>query len=70
MIIFTRHALEKMDGLGIDKEAIKQAIARGMKWKEKERDAWHANMAEVEGVFMKEDGDIIVITVYLARMEK
>ena len=68
---YTKHALEKMDALGIDKSEAELVITRGMKWKEEKRDGiWHASMGNLEVVFGKEDSSIVIITVYLARREK
>ncbi len=66
MLYFTRHALEKMDGVGVSKEEVKQILAQGMKWKEREEEKWHAQMMGTEVVFMKEDETITIITVYRA----
>ena len=35
-----------------------------MKWKEEDSDKWHASMAGIECVFIKEEDAIFVITVY------
>ncbi len=69
MLYFTKHALEKMDGLGVSKTEVQQVIAQGMKWKEKDEEKWHAQMAGIETVFMKEDENWIIITVYRAGRE-
>ena len=66
MFIFTRHALQKIDALGLEKRDAEQAIKEGMKWKEKDSDKWHAQMAGIEVVFVKQEKDMIIITVYLA----
>ena len=65
MILFSRHALEKMDALGIDKEEINSVITKGMKWKEKNTEKWHARRFGIEAVFLKNNSDIFIITVYL-----
>ncbi len=70
MFYFTRHALEKMDGFGLYRNEIEQVIRKGMKWKEERSDKWHAQMAGIEAVFMKEEEKIVIITVYAARREK
>ena len=62
-IFYSKHSLEKMDGLGIEKSEIENIILKGMKWKENE-DKWHASMAGMECVFIKKEGSIFVITVY------
>jgi hypothetical protein len=67
---FTRHAVEKMDGLGIERSEVEAAVLRGMKWKEPNRDVWHAAMAGIEAVFSKEQGIIVIVTVYRARRAK
>jgi hypothetical protein len=46
--------MEKMDGLGIERKEVDQAICKGMKWKEKNTEKWHANMSGIECVFLKE----------------
>jgi len=66
VFIYTQHALEKMDGLGIDKNEIERVIKEGMKWKEKLGEKWHAQMTGIEVVFMKRDKNIFIITAYLA----
>lgn len=58
-----------MDGLGVSKTEVQQVIAQGMKWKEKDEEKWHAQMAGIETVFMKEDENWIIITVYRAGRE-
>jgi hypothetical protein len=59
-----------MDGLGIERSEVDKAIAKGMKWKEKNTEKWHANMSGVECVFLKEEDTIFVITVYMCGEEK
>ncbi len=59
-----------MDTLGIDKKEIELIIMRGMKWKEDSREIWHAQMAGIEAIFVKEESNFIVITVYLAGRSK
>lgn len=70
MYIYTQHALEKMDGLGIDKNQVKQIINKGMKWKEKQIEKWHAQMSGTEVVFIKQENNLIMITAYLAGRQK
>ena len=70
MFVYTKHALEKMDALGIGKEEIEATIKEGMKWKEKNTSKWHAQMAGIEAVFMKRKTDCFLITAYLARRSK
>ena len=70
MFIYTKHALEKMDALGIDNGEIENTITKGMKWKEKDSDKWHAQMASVETVFMKEGNNFVIITAYYAGRQK
>lgn len=70
MFFYTKHALEKMDGLGINKSEVESTINKGMKWKEKESEKWHAQMGGIEIVFMKEENKFFIITVYYARREK
>lgn len=64
MFIYTRHALEKMDALGIEKRDVERSIKEGMKWKEENSGKWHAQMAGIEVVFMKQYKDFFVITAY------
>lgn len=70
MFFYTKHALEKMDGLGILKNEIENTIIKGMKWKEENNDKWHVQMGGIEAVFMKEEHNFVIITVYLSRREK
>lgn len=70
MYFYTRHALEKMDSLGLDKFEVEETIQKGMKWKEDQRDMWHAQMSCNEIVFTKENDTFIIITVYLAKRSK
>ena len=64
MVVFTQHAIEKMDALGIERQDVLQTIARGMKWLSFDR--WHAHMAGIEVVFVKQEDTVVIITVYLA----
>lgn len=66
MFIYTKHALEKIDTLGIEKRDVEAAIKRGMKWKESNSEKWHAQMAGIEAVFMKQEQNIFIITAYFA----
>lgn len=70
MNIFTKHALEKMDALGIDKEEVGRIIKEGTKWREEQSEKLHAQMAGTEVVFAMQNQDFIIITVYQARREK
>ena len=70
MFYYTKHALEKMDGLGLEKREIENIIIKGMKWKEERNDKWHAQMGGIEVVFMKEENNFIIITIYLAGRSK
>ncbi|MBS3137514.1 hypothetical protein J4232_03710 [Candidatus Woesearchaeota archaeon] len=56
--------MEKMDALGIEKNDVNAALIKGMRWKEKDTEKWHANMAGVECVFMKNEDALFIITVY------
>jgi hypothetical protein len=67
---YSRHAIEKMDGLGIERSDVESAVMRGMKWKDHDREIWHAIMAGTEVVFVKEKSAIVIVTVYRARREK
>jgi len=53
-----------MDALGIEKNDVNAALIKGMRWKEKDTEKWHANMAGVECVFMKNEDALFIITVY------
>ena len=66
MFFYTQHALKKMDALGIEKRDIEQTVKKGMKWREENSDKWHARMAGIEVVFMKQYNDLVIITAYLA----
>ncbi len=70
LFIYTKHAIEKMNSLGIEKKEVERAVIEGMKWKEESSDKWHAQMAGVEAVFVKQDKDFFVITAYLAGRSK
>lgn len=70
MFIYTKHAIEKMDALGIEKEEVERAVKKGMKWKEKDTEKWHTQMAGIEVVFIKQNEDFFIITTYLAGREK
>ena len=70
MFIYTKHALEKMDGLGFSRHEIEQTILYGMKWKEKQSDKWHAQMAGIEVVFIPQQSSHFIITAYQARRSK
>lgn len=64
-VVFSSHAVDKMDMYGIERQEVEAAIRRGMKWKETNSEKWHAKMAGIEAVFLCEDA-IFVITVYPA----
>lgn len=66
MFIYTKHAIEKIDTLGIEKRDVENAIRKGMKWKERNSEKWHAQMAGIEVVFMKQGKNIFIITAYFA----
>ena len=70
VFIYTSHALEKMDALGIEKRDVEETVRRGMKWKEEKSGKWHAQMAGSEVVFVKQDKDLFVITVYFVGRSK
>ncbi len=69
MFIYTRHALEKIDADGLEREEIESVIKKGVKWKEDNREIWHANMNEIKAVFAKNEQNLVVITAYAARRE-
>lgn len=62
--MYSKHALEKIDALGIEKKDIENGIKKGMKWKEDDSEKWHANMTGIESVFIKKEDIIFIITVY------
>lgn len=64
-VVFSSHAVDKMDMYGIDREEVEAAIIKGMKWKEPNSEKWHACMAGIEAVFLCNEA-IFVITVYPA----
>ena len=66
MFIYTKHAIEKIDTLGIEKRDVENAIKKGMKWKESNSEKWHAQMAGIEVVFMRQGENIFIITAYFA----
>ncbi|HLD05525.1 MAG TPA: DUF4258 domain-containing protein [Candidatus Nanoarchaeia archaeon] len=70
MYVYAQHALEKMDSLGLERQEVEQAIEKGMKWKEQQREMWHAQMGGIEVVFAKENDTFIIVTVYLAGRSK
>ncbi|MBI4141143.1 DUF4258 domain-containing protein [Candidatus Woesearchaeota archaeon] len=59
-----------MDGLGIDKNEVEQAILKGMKWKEENTDKWHAQMSGIEVVFVKQENMFVIVTAYFAGRRK
>ena len=67
-IIFGKHAIEKMDCLGLERKEIEKIIQEGMKW---QRDGkWYGNMYGIEVVFQREEDIIFVITVYFEGRKK
>lgn len=70
LYVYTKHALQKADALGIGKDEIETIVKKGVKWREEKRSVWHASMANTEVVFMKNNGNVVIITVYEARWEK
>lgn len=70
MFFYTRHALQKMDALGILKKEIENTVIRGMKWKEEDTEKWHALMTGIEVIFIKQEQDFMIITTYLNRRTK
>ena len=69
---YTRHALEKMDALGIMRREVENVIKKCMKWRETDKKTgksqWHARMGGIEVVFVEIEGLIVVkvITVHYA----
>jgi len=70
LFIYAQPALEKLDALGILKSDVENAVKKGSKWKEDKCEKWHAQMAGIEIVFIKEDQNFIIITSYLAGRKK
>ena len=67
-IIYSKHALQKIDELGIERKEVESTLQKGMKW---ERDGkWHAAMCGIEVVFQKEEETAIIITVYYEGSKK
>lgn len=62
-LIFTNHATEKMDGLGITRAEVEATIRQGKRWEERPG-VWHATMAGVEVVFQLQGDNMIIITTY------
>ena len=67
---YSLHAIQRMDGFGLTRKEIEIAVKRGMKWKEENRNIWHANMRDIEVVFKKIKDLIFIITVYIDRRIK
>jgi len=63
-IIYSKHALEKIDRYGLDLDEVEKLVKQGMKWKEQHCNKWHATMAGLECVFVKDGETVFVITVY------
>ncbi len=61
-ILYSKHALEKIDAFGLELEDLEKVIMHGMKWQK--NDKWHASMAGLECVFIKQNDSILLITVY------
>jgi len=70
VFFYTKHSVEKMDALGISKQEVQNTVLKGMKWKQQQSDKWHAQMAGIEVVFMKNEEMFVIITTYLAGREK
>ncbi len=70
-MIFSSHALEKIDGVGIDIEEVEQIVKKGMKWRDQEQmNKWCANMHDYEVVFEELGDALYIITVYAAEVKK
>jgi len=67
---YSLHALQRMDGFGLTRREIEIVIKRGMKWKEENRDIWHANIGNIEVVFKKINNIMFIVTVYIDRRIK
>lgn len=59
-----------MDALGIERRDVERTVKEGMKWKERGSEKWHAQMAGIEVVFVKQNKDLFVITAYFAGRSK
>lgn len=70
LFIYTTHAVEKMDGFGFEKSDVENTVKKGMKWKEEKTNKWHAQLAGIEVVFMKQGNNFVIITAYLAGRKK
>ena len=68
--IFSLHALQKMDALGIEKKEVENIIKKGMKWKGDRIEKWHSLMNNIEVVFQKSGDEIFIITIYKGEREK
>ena len=67
---YSLHALQRMIGFGLTRREIEIVIKRGMKWKEENRDIWHANIGNIEVVFKKINNIMFIVTVYIDRRIK
>ena len=67
---YSLHALQRMDGFWLTRREIEIVIKRGMKWKEENRDIWHANIGNIEVVFKKINNIMFIVTVYIDRRIK
>jgi len=70
LVFYSKHALEKMDGLGIERKEIENTIIKGMKWREIDNEKWHAALAGIECVFIKKQNAFFIITVYMGGDKK
>ncbi|MEK6812925.1 MAG: DUF4258 domain-containing protein [Nanoarchaeota archaeon] len=64
VILYSKHAIEKMNALGIERSEVETLIKKGMKWKEHFGKKWHARMYGIECVFEKHENDLYIITVH------
>ncbi len=59
-----------MDAYGLGRTEVEKIIREGMKWNEEQSEKWHARMAGIECVFLKQESSLFVITVYLESGKK
>lgn len=61
-LLLSEHAKRRMFERGIELDEIKDVLARGEKWRV--RDKFHARMHGIEVVYQVSDRDLFIITVY------
>ncbi len=66
-VIYTGHALKRMNERRITEEEVEKIISKGMKWFAKSEGLagrWHAKMGGIEVVFEADETTNYVVTVY------